>query len=106
MLWIFISVLVVLLIVFFHDHFLQRKSSKDKPLPLNGLLVSGALFYLLSNGFITEEEGNVLEQKSLDEIENYILDKKILTKQEWVDLCLTKTNSVALEEVGKDIPYM
>ncbi|WP_078381010.1 hypothetical protein [Sutcliffiella halmapala] len=105
MLWVFLSLLGLLLFLFVKDQFTYGMSrSTDKPLPLKGILVSGALFYLLSRGFISEEEEQMLESMNLEELEGYIMGNEILTKQEWMDLILEEYDMVTFGDFEKDMP--
>lgn len=106
MLWVFFSLLGVLLFLFIRDQFISGKGTRnEKPLPLKGILVSGVLYYLLSRGFLTEEEGAMLESLSLEELEDYLTANHIITKQEWVELVVAEYESSTIAVFEKDLPF-
>lgn len=107
MLLVFLSLLGVLLVVYGKDHFTISKSSQENHhIPLKGILATGIVFYLLSRGLIKEDQKELLESKTLDELEGYILSNNILTEQEWANVCFTEFGSCTLSDFDMDMPVL
>lgn len=107
MLLVFLSLLGILLIVYGKDHFTISKSSQvNHDIPLKGILATGIVFYLLSRGLINEDQKELLESKTLEELEGYILSNNILSQQEWANVCVTEFDSCTLSDFDMDMPVL
>lgn len=107
MLLVFLCLLGGLLVVYGKDHLTVSKSSQENNhIPLKGILATGIVFYLLSRGLINDDQKELLESKTLEELEGYILSNNILTEQEWANVCVTEFNSCTLSDFDMDMPVL
>jgi hypothetical protein len=105
MLLVFFVLILGLISLYVNDYLkVPKNAAENKNIPIKGILVTGALYYLVSKGLISKEEEKMLEEKSLEELEGYINHKNLMSESEWAEICIKECELISTGDLDMDIP--
>lgn len=105
MMWFTLVLIASMIILYVHDHFFGKKpAEKVNGLPIKGMLVTGILYYLVSEGLLSKDEEKQLENSSLEELEGYVSEKGLMSEGEWSEVCMIQCEAPLDGLVDFDLP--